>query len=65
MSRIWVLSLIYPAIIEFDKSIVKYPNIRRVAGGASNDILPNLQLPENPVPLMDLSKPVHAISLPD
>jgi len=60
-----VLSLIYPAIIEFDKSIVKYPNIRRVAGGASNDILPNLQLPENPVPLMDLSKPVHAISLPD
>jgi arylsulfatase len=65
MDNGWVLSLIYPAIIEFDQSIVKYPNIKRYAGGASNDIVPNLQHPENPVPAMDLTKPVHAISLPD
>ena len=30
----WVLSLIYPPLIEFDKSIIKYPNIRRFPGGA-------------------------------
>jgi len=65
MDNGWVLSLIYPAIIEFDQSIVKYPNIKRFPGGASNDIVPNLQHPENPLPMMDLSKPVHAISLPD
>jgi hypothetical protein len=23
----WILSLIYPPLIEFDKSIIKYPNI--------------------------------------
>jgi arylsulfatase len=33
MDNGWVLSLIYPAIIEFDQSIVKYPNIKRYAGG--------------------------------
>ena len=25
----WVLSLIYPALIEFDKSVVKFPSIKR------------------------------------
>jgi hypothetical protein len=44
-------------VVEFDQTIVKYPNIKRAPGGASNDILPNLQHPENPVPLLDLSKP--------
>ena len=39
----WVLSLIYPPLIEFDKSIIKYPNIRRFPGGASTDLWPNLQ----------------------
>jgi arylsulfatase len=48
----WVLSLIYPVIIDFDKSIMKYPNITRYVGGASNDLVPNLQHPENPVPLL-------------
>ena len=52
----WVLSLIYPVIIEFDKSIVKYPSIKRYPGGASNDLIPDLQHPENPVPLVDPSK---------
>ena len=33
----WVLSMIEPAILEFDKSIMKYPSIKRFPGGASND----------------------------
>ena len=49
----WALSLIYPALIEFDQSIMKYPSIRRFPGGASNDLIPNLQHPENPIPLLD------------
>jgi len=49
----WVLSLVYPALIEFDQSIMKYPSIRRFPGGASNDLIPNLQHPDNPVPLLD------------
>jgi hypothetical protein len=42
--------LIQPVIIEFDKSILKYPNIKRYPGGASNDLVPNLKQPENPLP---------------
>jgi len=53
----WVLALIYPVIIEFDTSIIKYPSIKRFPGGASNDLMPNLQHPENPVPALDPSKP--------
>lgn len=48
----WVLSLIYPVIVEFDQSIIKYPSIKRFPGGASNDLVPDLQHPENPVPLV-------------
>jgi arylsulfatase len=46
----WALALLYQPLIEFDKSIVKYPNIRRSPGGASNDLVPNLKDPANPVP---------------
>ena len=53
----WAVSLIYPVLIEFDKSIIKYPNIRRFPGGASNDLQPNLQDPANPVPALDPLKP--------
>jgi arylsulfatase len=53
----WVLALIYPVMIDFDKSIIEYPSIKRYAGGASNDLRPNLQTPENPVPLLDLKNP--------
>ena len=28
----WVLSLMYPVLIDFDKAIMKYPNIQRFAG---------------------------------
>lgn len=56
----WVLSLIYPVITDFDKSIMKYPSIKRFVGGASTDLVPNLQQPENPVPLLrDEIKNVH------
>jgi arylsulfatase len=55
----WLLALIYPVVIEFDKSIIHYPNIKRFPGGASNDLRPNLQDPENPVPHMDVKKPPH------
>ena len=48
----WVLSLIEPVIIDFDKSIMQYPNIKRYPGGASNDLVPNLQHPEDPLPLL-------------
>jgi arylsulfatase len=53
----WVLALIYPALIEFDKSIIQYPSIKRYPGGASNDLRPDLQRPENPVPFLDLRNP--------
>ena len=53
----WVLALVEPVVLEFNKTIVKYPNIKRYPGGASNDIMPNLQTPENPVPLLDMSNP--------
>jgi arylsulfatase len=39
----WVLSLIEPVIIDFDKTLVKHPNIKRSPGGASNDVVPNLR----------------------
>jgi hypothetical protein len=49
----WVLSLIGPVLLDFDKSIMQYPNIKRFPGGASNDLKPDLQHPENPLPLLD------------
>jgi arylsulfatase len=61
----WVLSLIDIPIIEFDKSIVNFPNIKRFPGGASNDMNPNLQDPANPVPLMDIKRLVKAIGSAD
>jgi len=48
----WALSLLYPVLVDFDKSIMKYPNIKRFPGGASTDLKPDLQHPDNPVPLL-------------
>ena len=53
----WVLSLAYAVLMEFNKSIVEFPSIKRAPGGASNDLRPNLQNPENPLPLVDMKKP--------
>ena len=52
----WVAALIVPVVMEFNKSIVDYPSIKRAPGGASNDWKPDLQRPDNPVPLLDLKK---------
>jgi hypothetical protein len=46
----WAFSLIDIPLSEFNKSIVNYPNIERFPGGASNDMIPNLQSPKNPLP---------------
>ena len=48
----WVVALIDPVMVEFDKTIMKFPSIPRFVGGASNDLMPNLQRPDNPVPLL-------------
>src|SRR5260370_22582556 len=53
----WVLALIYPTVMEFNKSVVDYPSIKRVPGGASADCMPDLQRPDNPAPLLDMKKP--------
>ena len=49
----WVLALIEPVILDFDKSIMKFPNIKRSPGGASTDLIPNLQNPDNPLPIVE------------
>jgi hypothetical protein len=49
----WAAALWSLALSEFDKSIIKYPSIERFPGGASNDLIPNLQNPKNPLPLLD------------
>jgi arylsulfatase len=59
----WVLALIYPVVIDFDKSIISFPSIKRFPGGASNDLRPNLQNPNNPVPLLDAKKPPRVKAL--
>ncbi len=53
----WILSLTYPVLLDFDKSVMKYPNIARFPGGASNDLIPNLKNPANPIPLLDPAHP--------
>ena len=61
----WCLSLIYPALIAFDQTIIKYPSIKRFPGGASNDLQPNLQDPDNPVPALDPAHPPRVKSAGD
>jgi arylsulfatase A-like enzyme len=51
----WALSLLEPVIVDFDKSIAQYPSIKRFPGGASTDLIPNLQRPEDPIPLLKSS----------
>ncbi len=55
----WVGSIIFPVMIDFDKSIIKYPNIKRYPGGASSDLIPNLQRPDDPVPVLRDNKEPH------
>jgi arylsulfatase len=58
----WGAALMDIVLLEFDKSIMKYPNITRFPGGASNDLIPNLQHPDNPLPLLRQGKEPHTIS---
>jgi hypothetical protein len=48
----WALSLLEPVILDFDKSIMKFPSINRFPGGASTDLVPDLQHPDNPLPIL-------------
>ena len=65
MDNGWALAAVYPVLIEFDQSIIKYPSIKRVPGGASKDLMPNLTNPEDPVPSLDPAKPTGAIPMAD
>ena len=65
MDNGWALALLQTVIIDFDKSIVDFPSIQRVPGGASSDQVPNLMNPKNPVPAMDLKKPLQSIPAGD
>jgi arylsulfatase A-like enzyme len=57
MDNGWAISLMDIPISEFNKSIVQYPSIKRFPGGASNDNIPNLQNPENPLPYDPIKLP--------
>jgi arylsulfatase len=50
MDNGWALSLIDIPLSEFNKPIVNHPNVERFTDGASNDMIPNLQSPKNPLP---------------
>lgn len=51
----------YEVMMGFNQSIVKYPSIAHFPGGASNDLVPNLANPKNPIPILDVKKPVKVI----
>jgi arylsulfatase A-like enzyme len=54
----WALALLEPVIVDFDKTIMKFPSIKRSPGGASTDLVPDLQHPDNPLPILkDVTNP--------
>ena len=57
MDNGWALSLIDIPLTEFNNSIRNYANIKRFPGGASNDMIPNLQNPDNPLPYDPMTTP--------
>ena len=57
MDNGWAISLLDIPLSEFNKSIVQYPNKTRFPGGASNDMIPNLQNPKNPLPYDPIKVP--------
>ena len=65
----WAVALLDPVLIDFDKTLMKFPNIKRSVGGASTDLIPDLQHPDNPVPLLkqqiEAGKEPHATGGPD
>jgi arylsulfatase len=61
----WSAALFSAALMQFDQSIIKYPSIQRYPGGASNDLIPDLQHPKNPLPLVDPNKMPTAVPASD
>jgi arylsulfatase A-like enzyme len=61
----WSAAVFSEALLNFDKSIMKYPNIQRFPGGASNDLIPDLQHPKNPVPALDINNLPKAVPSSD
>jgi hypothetical protein len=57
----WAAALADEVMLEFDKSIIKHPNIQRFPGGGSNDLVPNLQNPKNPVPALTNGPEPHTV----
>ncbi|HEY2132390.1 MAG TPA: hypothetical protein VGH36_05370 [Acetobacteraceae bacterium] len=53
----WVLALIEKVMVDFDQSIIKFPSLQRFPGGASTDLIPNLQHPDNPLPILNGQTP--------
>lgn len=49
----WAGALVGNVMLEFDESVMKYPSIRRFPGGGSTDLIPDLQHPDNPAPLLN------------
>jgi hypothetical protein len=39
-------------IVAFDQTIMQFPSIKRSPGGASTGLVPNLQHPEDPLPIL-------------
>jgi hypothetical protein len=45
MDNGWFIGLADEVLIDFNKTIIKYPSIKRIPSGASNDLLPNFEHP--------------------
>jgi hypothetical protein len=61
----WTAAVFSAALMQFDQSLIKYPSIQRFPGGASNDLIPDLQHPKNPLPLLGPGKMPNAIPASD
>jgi len=48
----WVGGIIGQTMLAFNQSIVKFPSITRYPGGASTDLIPDLQRPDDPAPFL-------------
>ena len=54
----WVGGIIGETMQAFDETLIKFPSITRYPGGASTDLIPNLQRPDDPAPLLKNMPPV-------
>jgi arylsulfatase len=61
----WTAALFSAVLLDFDKTVMKYPSIQRFPGGASNDLIPDLQHPKNPVPALDINNLPKAVPSSD